>query len=157
MSLGIQRDSRDLAEIHVGRQLQRVLNGIERDCLNRLLRDRLGSDQQWQDKQPAPHHILPNALLVPARLFQGSFCRPYRRERSRDITLCRPAHGMPGLATNLLGCGHGLLDRGKIPIVLVPREKWPFALSVLMALVVAVFPCRLALAIYPERTVRIVV
>ena len=64
---------------------------------------------------------------------------------------------MPGLAKNLLGCGHGLLDRGKIPMVLVPREKWPFALSVLMALVVAVFPIRAALAIYPERTVRIVV
>jgi tripartite-type tricarboxylate transporter receptor subunit TctC len=42
-------------------------------------------------------------------------------------------------------------------MVLAPCEKWPFALSVLMALVVAVLPVRQARAIYPERTVRIVV
>jgi tripartite-type tricarboxylate transporter receptor subunit TctC len=42
-------------------------------------------------------------------------------------------------------------------MVLVSYEKRPLALSVLMALVVAVFPIRLALAIYPERTVRVVV
>ena len=42
-------------------------------------------------------------------------------------------------------------------MVLVRYEKRPLALSVLMALVVAVFPIRLALAIYPERTIRVVV
>jgi tripartite-type tricarboxylate transporter receptor subunit TctC len=50
-----------------------------------------------------------------------------------------------------------IVDRGKMPMVLAPFEKCSFVLSLLMALVFAVFPIGLALAIYPERTVRIIV
>ena len=61
VALGIDGHARDLAEIHPGRKLEEVRNGIERNLGHALLSERWSGQQHRQDEQTDFHHGLPAA------------------------------------------------------------------------------------------------
>src|SRR6267378_1622653 len=64
MSLGIERDARYLAEIHVVRQFERVGHGVEIDARHRLLSQCGRRHQQQQSHQHALHENPPQTLFA---------------------------------------------------------------------------------------------
>ena len=99
MALGIDRDAGYFAEIHVGRQPQRIGDGVEGDDGHILLR-------QTPAIPPATASptsqcfmiILPRAFVLLLSLKQmlvyGTCCRPSLRGMSGVMTVHRPAHGL---------------------------------------------------------------
>jgi hypothetical protein len=47
----VDRHAEDLAEVHVGRVLERAMHGLERDLRGRLLRDRRLGEERGQSKE----------------------------------------------------------------------------------------------------------